>query len=231
MEQIRWEIDAIPFDQTTICVRFWWEASMNTSQVWGINRSEDADIPISAVVKDWPDRNFAISKIGGPFTNRAQSDANRYARAIAWWMGKDSVDIETYTASAIATLNHRLMFDATYEADCRTHERDTDMQTYLTKHLLEDMSKDYNMREKNFLRNIVGKIVRPDFDPHIREGDKGFDKDCHLDDRDWDQLETRQHPVMHAARSELRKVYGIDIQHPHMKTFESEEEDPPESDE
>ncbi len=220
LEQIFWEIDQIPFDQTATKVAFWWEACMNTSLMYGVKRSED-HIPLSRMMtSDYPDKGHAVSKIEGPFSNRGQSDADSIARAIAWWLGKDTVDTEIYRAAVVCTENHKLPFDATYAAQKQISPRDWDQTSHLMRSLLEEMSQDYTQRNKEFF-DVVGVVVNPEFDPYTREGDKGFDEEKSLKDRQWNMVETQEHPVMHAIRQEMSKNYDIDINNPWVERFNS----------
>ena len=219
LDAILWEMRDIPFDPDAIKVRFWWEASMNTSGVYGRKRSEDHVSP-TQIPDIYPDRNYAVSKVEGPLTNRVQGDANTYARAIAWWMGKESIDVETYRTALVYCMNHRIPFDPLYAASNRWSPRKTDLQTHLSELLLDEMSKDYQQVHGE-LFDIVGKVVRADFDPTIEEGEKGFDKGRMLTRRQWDLVKEGKHPVVEQIRNHLDSEFGIYVERPWVKEYET----------
>ena len=216
MQAVRMEMRSIPFDQATLCMKFWFEACLNINQVWGINRSEDAEMMASlANNRNWPDSSQAVALVRGPFTNRAQRDTDRLARALSWWMGKPSIDPETYRTAMVYAVNHRLEYQDHFRDSHLKAKRNRDMQVYLTQELLEDMSKDFSMKEKDYL-GIVTVVTNPDFDPTKREGQKGYDPKKSLSDKHWKELEDVAHPVLEAVRRELRER-GIEVDDPAAK--------------
>lgn len=116
----------------------------------------------------------SVTELGGRFAISLE----RYARALAWFVGDDAVTREHVTTVAPFALTHRVTFDQRFAENYRRDYRDHSLEHHLARTVVEDIAQGFEERKE--LQRRAYRQLREGEEPDVEMDHpvmKGYERD------------------------------------------------------